>query len=646
MQRSVLILAAVFALLSAVPATDLAQTSTAEAKGLLVCKDLQTGYVEVLEYTGSTRVNDFTDRYSLVSGNTRQFQTNVVATNIRYPVPGTTTISPTQLQANLEELAALTQKYPRYAALFNAASTRLQNSLVSASKVDRPASSSMAKPPATITLVLRDGTAYQDVRAAQVGADSLTIMHRGGVLEIPFQNLPDDLAGLPDKTKDAIVAARKARNEARRSADERALAKGFPSPPDPTILTGMATRRDQSVTIQKQKLAQDANAAQADADRSKQEYEKANPKASEASEDVTMLTFVVERKLNKVDFGGTWPAGSEIYQIRLPSSVGGGLAILQTNDTSFRSEGRATMYVGFQEVMHVEMKNGFDRHVPVYVEVPSEGVAAANAERARLRGLRTAMVESKKKADAAREHQQLFDYATTKFSALHLAPICHVSGRLQALGFQAQVASARWNKVIELTAQADWPGLVKAALGAQAEMTTRAEVDSAFDQLAREPVAITIKSSQVHLVIRPGSDVGYLERPGERRTVSVGALVLPITPTDLLNPMNGNRINLSTLPALVDLRESLLPDGSGYVARWMPKDADVYFCLYVSSPNAGEKAASAEFDALRRSVQADSERINLRKASGQLSETDSGKEIGRTLGDLFTFARGPLTTDY
>ena len=106
---------------------------------------------------------------------------------------------------------------------------------------------------------------------------------------------------------------------------------------------------------------------------SKGEIEELHQKAGDPEE------FIVERKLDMAKFQALKIHGHEIYQVAL--SVGFNnlqrkTIILMTAETSFKSDGHASMWIRWVDNLPVTLETGFEREVAVYQETPTDCVDA------------------------------------------------------------------------------------------------------------------------------------------------------------------------------------------------------------------------------------------------------------------------------
>ena len=129
---------------------------------------------------------------------------------------------------------------------------------------------------------------------------------------------------------------------------------------------------------------------------------------------------------------------------------------------------------------------------------------------------------------------------------------------------------------------------------------------------------------------------GYLERPRQHRTVSIGSLSLPERSGELG----------VDLPSMENLSEKPRPDGDGSLADWLPTDAHMFFFVNVWFPETGEKTADEEFTALRQAVKGDAVRINHRQEIGEVSDSDAASRAKSSGQMLYDYANGPLLNNY
>ena len=217
------------------PATGLGQSSGLSPRGLLVSKDLQTGYVEIFEYVTSQPVNALVTQYQLTGGLIRQVPKAAQMEEVRYPRSATSPAPAAELANDLHQLDALAQRYPQYASILAPASTRLRQIPVQAA----PASTPVAPAPGTIpALVLRNGMRYQNVKILHTDGDWFAISHRSGVAEVLFSELPTDPNSLPPELQ-ALIKAHQAQVVAAEAQKKQAAALAAAQAPPLQEKTGL-----------------------------------------------------------------------------------------------------------------------------------------------------------------------------------------------------------------------------------------------------------------------------------------------------------------------------------------------------------------------------------------------------------------------
>ena len=397
----------------------------------------------------------------------------------------------------------------------------------------------------------------------------------------------------------------------------------------------------------------EVEAARAELNRINQEVERAKPLASDDPQQGRLLHFNVQFKLDPTKFGWRrFIPGADIYQIQIsPYDAqhrdGDGTAVLQKFTDQYTSSGAGSMYVKFVDTLSVKMADGFEKEVPVYEESSQEETMTLKAKDQKMGELLRRQATLQQNIDESVKRQHIFEYAAKKFSTVHLAPVCHVSRRLQELGFAAQLASAQWDRIVELIKQADWQGIAKEVGGTNSDMVSESDVDNMFERLEKLPVTVAIKSPRSHLfVITGGGGGSYLEPPKQHRVVAVASLSLPTNASNLYNSMMYKRVDLGTIPDLENLRKDALPDEDGYVAKWKPMDTDIYFCVDLWFGDAGENSASTEFDTLRRAVTKECEDIKRRSELGTLPKGEVSAAITHSLDQLYDYAAGTLMANF
>ena len=213
-----------------------------------------------------------------------------------------------------------------------------------------------------IAITLEDGTTLNDCRASRIEDGKVVIVHKEGIAKV-------EIGRLSDKDKISLGLAklekRQREEEQVREEDRQKLSKNA------------ADRKKPGEEEAREKVEQ--KPAMNTADRKKAEEELVKLRKL-----VGVLTEInIDRKLDFEDFPNFRVYGSEIYQVSFPSipdhpswgSIVTGIVV--TTDTSFKSGGKASLYLQKVEVIDAKMTNGFDQKVPVYKQSRTADVRRA-----------------------------------------------------------------------------------------------------------------------------------------------------------------------------------------------------------------------------------------------------------------------------
>lgn len=276
-------------------------------------------------------------------------------------IPLPTSLSTYRPEQAISKIDGDLQRFPQHREVLNSTRERwtdLTRKSIEAAKE----SQSVAKERVFVT---KSGVRYHGVSFGKIDEDGFALSHAEGLTRMRFSDLGDDFSEFsPDVREELeVVLGRRKAEEEQRQARER---------------EEVARRQAQ----ERQEAEQKRAAAEQSRIRTEAIRKDAKQRANALSSRLSALQLV--EKTTRQELASFIALNGEpqfFYVIQqLPSDelskhyeikIHGGIALLVTTDTSFQSEGRATMVLRNLGVVDVKLKNGFDGRVVNYQEVPN-----------------------------------------------------------------------------------------------------------------------------------------------------------------------------------------------------------------------------------------------------------------------------------
>jgi len=347
-------------------------------------------------------------------------------------------------------------------------------------------------------------------------------------------------------------------------------------------------------------------------------------------------SFLVKRKLDPVDFGYVSPLQSvdfELYEIVTNPDYNPALGLLETTFTSFESGGMASLPVERLAPAKVTMKDGFDKEVNVFRELPK-----SEFDMDRLKPF-------DRVREAEKELEELFENSEMTQKAMRAAdlemngkifpPRTYISSNLRRLGFTIQVGK------IHLPEELIYESMI--------EDLRHRNYDKLFEKYTANKKSIFFnEKSYVNMVkdiadtesvigliapnFRASEEVtfGNLPRSFTNTSASISDLIVKVVTLSKTNnnSSSGSGFRSLGLSCSVTTQEQLdlHPDGNGFLVKYDPFESELYIFQSVRSGWQDEALKDRDIEEvvkkLQKTMGGEADNLSKKVRLGTLAEDD------------------------
>ncbi|MCP5534668.1 MAG: hypothetical protein H7A51_00360 [Akkermansiaceae bacterium] len=252
----------------------------------------------------------------------------------------------------------------------------------------------------------------------------------------------------------------------------------------------------------------------------------------------TATDFNIVHKFDPEQFPGLSRLG-EVYEIRIPDPNGlypPSSAILLTRETSFKSVGRASLWLLHRETIEVKMKSGFSEEFVVLEEAPSYWVKEFYR-----------IVEEQSDQKKTEGRKMALKYAAEALPPNLELPKIHLSKNLRRRNFSTLMEVAKHEELIAMAKNEEWLPLLE-RLSKYSKFTSERDVDSAIRNLTRREWEITVNLRSTSSKTESSFSEGAQPR------VRMGIIILPPDSSKIFSVTDKGIEKVANIP---NLREEL-----------------------------------------------------------------------------------------
>jgi len=607
----------------------------ANPKGVIVYKDSPNGsddvatVAEYLSFEKFSRVVHYTPANGgpLVRTNAAGF----VGT-IEYPdLQLGTIVTPAQIEEFNAVIAQLTQiltKYPLARGVLDDELARLKaaqqvfsqgNVLVSGAwKSKSEYEGSMKQERITLQELTIGDRSYNNLKVTSIVGSKIGFMHSGGAGSVDVRQLTDNQIELLNTTlpsnlvidRDQLMSAVEAEKEPKTDGNDKASTGEVDSDNSHVFFTISLDKKLDSVTgsfatkiAMLERNLNEANAALPEGVEYRDLLEEMGRETS----------FWVKRKLDPVDFGYLSPLQSadfELYEIVIDPDYNPALALLETTFTAFESGGMASLPLQQLAPARVTMKDGFDKEVNVFRELPK-----SEFDRNRLKPF-DKVREAERELEEANENLEktlkAIRAGDLEMNGKIFPPRTYISSNLRRLGFTIQVGkislpeNLAYDSMIEDLRLRDYDRLFEkyAASKRSSFFSENSYVNMIKDIANTESVLGMVAPN-----FRASKEVtfGNLPRSFTNTSDSISDLIIKVV---TLSKTNYNSSSVSGFRSLglscsvtTQERLELHPDGNGFLVKFDPFESEIYIFQSVRSGWQDEALKDRDIEEIIKTLQ-------------------------------------------